>query len=394
MSPHATVRPRRLRSGTGLVVVVIAMVAVGTLVTGGVAVAQAAAQAGDQSGGPSDAPNADVPGAAGERAAAPRRANGTLRLPGAEGDRGGSETVADPAATGPASPGASMAEDPAAGMTDGSGATAASDASDVAADPTADPTSDPAADPATRLDDAAARRAEAYNARPLGGADRAGPFAGRGGVDTAADGEGHQAGLDALQSGSWLSGSGGELLRVGGALAVVLVLAVLLAKAMRRVNRLATGRRPSGVIEIHARYPIARGQTLVLMQLGRRIVLAHQTGSTMTTLTEVVDPDEVAALLGRIEAGSPDTEAGVFNRLLRDVETGRAPLDTPDDRRANGRHAARPSRRRASAGLDVTAMSAAGERPSSVPVPVPGPGGVELIDLTAAKRRTGLGGRR
>ena len=96
-----------------------------------------------------------------------------------------------------------------------------------------------------------------------------------------------------------------EITRVLGALAVVLGLLFGLRAVVRRSRwALASGGRPSGVVEILARYPVARGQQLILLKLARRVLLVHRSGSTMTTLSEVADPDEVAALLGRIEAGS------------------------------------------------------------------------------------------
>ncbi len=96
-----------------------------------------------------------------------------------------------------------------------------------------------------------------------------------------------------------------EITRVLGALAVVLGLLFGLRAVVRRSRwALASGGRPSGVVEILARYPVARGQHLILLKLARRVLLVHRSGSTMTTLSEVSDPDEVAALLGRIEAGS------------------------------------------------------------------------------------------
>ena len=109
-----------------------------------------------------------------------------------------------------------------------------------------------------------------------------------------------------------------EVTRVGGALAVVLTLLVLARVLMRRVaGPLAGGGRPSGVVEVLARYPVGKGQQLVLLKLGRRIALLHQSRTGMTTLTEVSDPDEVAGLLARLEAGTRDRADGRFQTLLQ-----------------------------------------------------------------------------
>jgi hypothetical protein len=73
-------------------------------------------------------------------------------------------------------------------------------------------------------------------------------------------------------------------------------------------------------MEILARYPIARGQHLTLLKLGRRVLLVHQTGTAMSTLTEVADPDEVASLLSRIEAGSSGRDADRFRSMLKQYQ--------------------------------------------------------------------------
>jgi flagellar biogenesis protein FliO len=111
----------------------------------------------------------------------------------------------------------------------------------------------------------------------------------------------------------------GDALQVFSALAVVLGIMLSLRSVLRRsAGGLARAGRPSGVLEILARYPIGRGQQLMVLKLARRILLIHQNGSAMTTLSEVSDPDEVASLLGRIEAGSTTPrEASHFGALLR-----------------------------------------------------------------------------
>ncbi len=116
-----------------------------------------------------------------------------------------------------------------------------------------------------------------------------------------------------------------EIVRVGFALAIVLTLLLGVRFVMRRFGGAAAmggagGDRPSGVIEILARYPVGRGQQLVLIKLARRVLLVHRSGSAMTTLAEVSDGDEVASLLSRIEAGSRGKSAARFKRILQQFE--------------------------------------------------------------------------
>jgi flagellar biogenesis protein FliO len=113
----------------------------------------------------------------------------------------------------------------------------------------------------------------------------------------------------------------GEMLRVGAALGAVVLLAVLARFVLGRpMAGGGAAARPSGVLEILARYPIGRSQALVLLKLGQRIVLMHHAGSAATALTEVVEPDEVAALLARMEAGARSRDARRFASILRGFE--------------------------------------------------------------------------
>ncbi|HAW95818.1 MAG TPA: hypothetical protein DCX60_06040, partial [Phycisphaerales bacterium] len=58
-------------------------------------------------------------------------------------------------------------------------------------------------------------------------------------------------------------------------------------------------RAPEGVASIMARYPVARGEHVVLLEVGRRILVVHQASGSMTTLSELTDRDEVADMRAR-----------------------------------------------------------------------------------------------
>ena len=106
-------------------------------------------------------------------------------------------------------------------------------------------------------------------------------------------------------------------MRVVGALTIVVALILLLAMFARRSGGLLrSAARPSGVIQIHGRYPIARHQQLMLLQIDRRILLVARCGTSMTTLTEIKDQEEVASLLARIESGTRDSLGERFQSLL------------------------------------------------------------------------------
>ena len=120
-----------------------------------------------------------------------------------------------------------------------------------------------------------------------------------------------------------------DLMQVGGALAAVLALLFLTRYFIGKATGGSGHARPSGVVEILARYPVARGQQLILLKLARRVLLIHQNGSSMTTLSELVDEHEVASLLGRVEAGTAKKAAGfkaIFSKFSseHDVASGSA----------------------------------------------------------------------
>lgn len=115
-----------------------------------------------------------------------------------------------------------------------------------------------------------------------------------------------------------------DFTRVLGALAAVVGL-ILLTRTLvvRYMPSVMGGKadRPSGVIEVLASYPIGRGQQLLVLKFARRILLVHQAGATSRTLTEMSDPDEVAATLTRLEAGASTKSAGKFKAALQSFET-------------------------------------------------------------------------
>lgn len=107
------------------------------------------------------------------------------------------------------------------------------------------------------------------------------------------------------------------MVRVVGSLAIVLGLIFIVARVLRRWGgSLGRAGSPSGVVEVLARYPIGRGQQLMILKVARRVLLLHQTGTTVATLSEIVDPDEVAGVLARVEAGSRDRVAERFQGVL------------------------------------------------------------------------------
>ncbi len=77
----------------------------------------------------------------------------------------------------------------------------------------------------------------------------------------------------------------------------------------------AAGKSPAGILSVLGRYPLGRGQTLVLLQVDRRVLLLCQSASgrfgrtiTTTTLSELADPDEVASIIAKANGTTNEFE--------------------------------------------------------------------------------------
>ncbi|MBX3356145.1 MAG: flagellar biosynthetic protein FliO [Phycisphaeraceae bacterium] len=82
----------------------------------------------------------------------------------------------------------------------------------------------------------------------------------------------------------------------------------------------AGGPRPAGVVEVVARFPLSRGQQVILMRVGRRVIVAHQADRTLRTLSEVTDADEVAEILSRAREQGGDLFSRILDRKSRSLD--------------------------------------------------------------------------
>ncbi|MEM8756165.1 MAG: flagellar biosynthetic protein FliO [Planctomycetota bacterium] len=137
-----------------------------------------------------------------------------------------------------------------------------------------------------------------------------------------------------LVAGSETTTSGGGTIgNTVASLAAVIGLVVVCAAGyrwvMQRSGALAgqpgASRSPGGILDVLGRYPVGRGQTLLLMKVDRRVLLVAQSAGarvgappSMATLCEIADPDEVASIVGKTSASGGGfaealTKAGGMN---------------------------------------------------------------------------------
>lgn len=113
---------------------------------------------------------------------------------------------------------------------------------------------------------------------------------------------------------------------------LILVVAWVVRSLARRQGGLMAavgpgGRAPSGVVEVLARYPMARNQTLILLKLPRRVIVLSQTravrgASSVSALSEIADAEEIAELVRRTRDADNQSLSSKFGAILNGEERG------------------------------------------------------------------------
>lgn len=107
--------------------------------------------------------------------------------------------------------------------------------------------------------------------------------------------------------------------QVAGALGVVLGLVYVGRTLVRKFVPGASAGNGKGVLEILARYPLAKTQSLVLVRIGSQIVVLNQGKEMSRSVLVISDPTEVANLLGQIQGSKPNSIQAGFSHLLTDA---------------------------------------------------------------------------
>jgi hypothetical protein len=107
---------------------------------------------------------------------------------------------------------------------------------------------------------------------------------------------------DAREIGNSRPGLWAQWARTLGALALVVVL-IFVARIMLKRFGPVSGPRRRQVLDVLARSPVSSRHQLLLVKVGRRVLLVGQGPASLTTLSEVTDPEEVASLIEAVGGG-------------------------------------------------------------------------------------------
>ena len=118
-----------------------------------------------------------------------------------------------------------------------------------------------------------------------------------------------QQSLGSVQQSAQSATSSGvsEAVRMLGALTVVVGLAFA-AKWWLRRSGIAT-RMQGGAFEIVARHSVGRGQNILLVRFGPRLLCVQQARDGLRTLSELTDPAQVAAAMAEARGGDANRGA-------------------------------------------------------------------------------------
>ena len=107
-------------------------------------------------------------------------------------------------------------------------------------------------------------------------------------------------------------------------LLVVLALIVFVALAFRKWISRSNRFGPGGVINVLAKHYLSPKQSLCLVKLGRRVMLVGVSPDCISTVAEIQDEEEAAAIVSAAERSKPGSFSSVFARLT-EQDMGREP---------------------------------------------------------------------
>lgn len=136
-------------------------------------------------------------------------------------------------------------------------------------------------------------------------------------------------------AGRSMSTLGGDLGRMFLALGIVLAIIGAIYWLFRRFYGGAVSSMTTHAVKVLSRTPIAPRQQVMLLKVGRRVVVVGDSNGSLSTLSQIDDADEVAQLLGQLQAEQM-TRAASFGNVFRRNQTNFDDVEPPPRRGATG----------------------------------------------------------
>ncbi len=124
------------------------------------------------------------------------------------------------------------------------------------------------------------------------------------------------------KNGSGKRSSLSAMITVGGSLAIVLGLFLIVAWAMRKTAPRGSLLLPKEVFEILGRAPLGARQQVQLLRCGNKLLLVSITPGGTETLTEVTDPLEVDRIAGICQQAHPKSATTAFRQVFQQLAPG------------------------------------------------------------------------
>jgi flagellar biogenesis protein FliO len=126
------------------------------------------------------------------------------------------------------------------------------------------------------------------------------------------------------------TGSSLDVRRILLALAVVIALICALKWLSKLFFPAAAGNRSSRAVQVLSRTVIGPKQQFLLLQVGKRVIVVGDSGNGMTALSEITDPEEIAALVGQVQEEKGDSISKAFGGLFSRAKQKFEPAAEPD----------------------------------------------------------------
>lgn len=123
----------------------------------------------------------------------------------------------------------------------------------------------------------------------------------------------------------------GWLLSTLAALGVVIALVFGLRWMLRRGGIVASAAPQGSIVEVLSRTTVAPRSHVVLLRIGQRILIVNDSPSGMRTLASVHEPEEVADLLGAIDAARPSSMTKSFGGVMSRLSQGWSSSEVDQD---------------------------------------------------------------